>query len=106
LERIDRFHQWWQLRANTIRHEADTSTQSHWDNYRDSQDLSQNNLSAGAEGQWAAGSLSSFISSVQSLLDGKITTIQQAAGVEPYGVNYNGSGQFQGYVNFYPYQSC
>ncbi len=92
------------LRANTIRHEADTSSQSHWINYRDAQNSPSNNLGVAAESFIGTGPL--FISDVQDLLGRKMSAINTAAGVEPLGVNFSSIGTFQGPVNFRPYQPC
>lgn len=94
------------LRANIIRHEADTSSQSHWINYRGAQDSASNNLGITAEALVGSGSQQMFISNVQGVLDGKITAIRNATALEPLSGNYNSSGSFQGYVNFRPYQPC
>lgn len=94
------------LRANTIRHEADTSSQSHWINYRYAQDNTSNNLGVTAEALFNVGSLQDFSNSVVSTLNGKIAGINSATAQEPFGVNYSATGVYQGPVNFRPYQPC
>lgn len=87
------------LRANTIRHESDSASQS-------IAGSASNNLGTVAEQQAAAGSQSTFIRNVESTLKGRVSTITSAAAVEPFGVNGNASGAYQGPINSHTYQSC
>jgi hypothetical protein len=93
------------LRNNTIRHEASTVSQSHWINYKTSQDSSLN-LGTTAEAMTSAASQQQLIDDVTRALNNNINSILQGAQIEPLGVNYSSTGTFQGFVNFFPYTSC
>jgi hypothetical protein len=97
------------LKNNTERHESG-NTQSHFQRYRDFQNVPENNLGSVAE-QTIGGKdtpLTTFTSSLDSSLTTLINTISSAAFPadeavtnQPYGVNFNANGQDQGDINFW-----
>ena len=95
------------LRRNTIRHESGSS-QSHYAFYKSAQNKSANNV--GIAGEKVTGEPllddQGFREMVNSELQSKHRAIRSATEAEPYSVQHNASGVFQGYVNFLPYESC
>jgi len=96
------------LLANTTRHESG-STASHYAQYSAAVNNAANNPGTVAEQQVGAPVLttSQFVNNVTSALNSANANINSATkSPEPFGVNYNASGTFQGYTNFIPYTSC
>ena len=95
------------LRRNTIRHESGSS-QSHYANYRAAQNKSANNVGIAGEKETGEPSLDDqeFRDQVDDVLISKHRAIRSATVAEPYSVQHNASGVFQGNVNFLPYEAC
>lgn len=93
------------LLNNTVRHESSEIAQSHWVEYASS--LGTNNLGTWAETQVATPGTSQqiFLSNFASGLARLGSAITTAAAVEPYPVNDDINGNFQGYTNYAPYTS-
>jgi YD repeat-containing protein len=98
------------LLTNTVRHESGT-VQSHYINYKASQDATANNVGTAVESVIAipGTASSSFTSSVFSVATSHAQVITSATQVEPCGtssVNFDASCTFNGPINFAPYVSC
>lgn len=93
------------LQANTIRHESHPATQSHYVFYKSAQEFHQLNLGTNAEElvDLPSTSLAAFIGYVTNVLNGLVAAIYQATNIEPFSVNHNDVGVFQGPIQFYPY---
>ena len=95
------------LKRNTIRHESG-SVQSHYASYKAAQSKSANNLGTVGEQAVMRPTVSeeSFIDMTETQLDQKLANIMRDTGAEPYNVNLNASGVFQGPGNYLPYTVC
>lgn len=97
------------LLANVIRHESGPS-ESHHRQYVDAQNDPNNNLGLFAESFVKGQAVTSptFNDAVSAGLTSRAQTIvNEMKSPEPYPVNYNGSGQYLGNVNFAPnYAQC
>jgi hypothetical protein len=95
------------LLAGIIRHESG-AVNSHYVNYVAAQGDPANNLGVVGEASTAAPSvtLDTFSTNVVTTLSAKVSTILQAAQVEPCSVNRDANCVFLGNINFAPYQSC
>jgi hypothetical protein len=93
------------LLTDTTRHESGI-VQSHYENYVVVQNTSTNNLGTVAEHMTGLESGQALATSVTSALNQNVQTITSATQVEPCSVQQDASCNFQGFINFQPYQSC
>jgi hypothetical protein len=93
------------LLADTTRHEAGT-IQSHYENYVVAQNNPVNNLGSTAESMTGLESAQTLANSVASTSNQNEQSILSATQVQPCSVQQDANCSFQGYINFYPYQSC
>jgi hypothetical protein len=93
------------LLTDTTRHESG-AVQSHYQNYVVAQSSSTNNLGTVAESMTGLESGQVLANSVTGALNQNVQTITSATQVEPCGVQEDASCNFQGFINFQPYQSC
>jgi hypothetical protein len=93
------------LLADTTRHEAGQVAQSHWINY--SYSVNANNFGTWVEPQTAqpGTATATFTNPISVKISDLGTQIRNDAAVEPYGVQQDINGNFQGYVNYAPYTS-
>jgi hypothetical protein len=93
------------LLTDTIRHESGT-VQSHYQQYVVAQDNSANNLGTAAEATTGLEAAQALANGLTTTLTGDRNTILSATQVQPCGVQYDASCNFQGCINFSPYHSC
>ena len=93
------------LLSDATRHESGT-VQSHYENYVVAQNNPANNLGTVAESTTGLESAQTLANSLTTTLTGEKNTILSATQVQPCGVQYDASCNFQGCINFSPYYSC
>jgi hypothetical protein len=93
------------LLTDTNRHESG-AVQSHYQNYATAQNNAANNLGTTAESMTGVESSQALANSVTNTLNQQKQTILSATQVEPCSVQQDASCNFQGYINFSPYQPC
>ena len=93
------------LLTDAIRHESGT-VQSHYQQYVVAQDNSANNLGTVAEATTGLEAAQTLANGLTTTLTGDRNTILSATQVQPCGVQYDASCNFQGCINFSPYHSC
>lgn len=93
------------LLTDTTRHESGV-VQSHYENYVVAQNNPSSNLGAVAEGMTGLESAQTLANNVSSTLNQNLQTILSASQVEPCSVQQDATCNFQGYINFSPYQAC
>jgi hypothetical protein len=93
------------LNTNTVRHESGT-VESHYGNYVVAQGIPTNNVGTVAESIVGLTDPTTLANNASSTLSGKQDTITTATQGEPCDVTHNASCVFQGFINFFPYQSC
>jgi hypothetical protein len=93
------------LLADTTRHESGI-IQSHYENYVVAQNAPSDNLGTVAEGMTGLENAQTLANNVTATLNQNVQSIQSATQVEPCSVQQDSNCNFQGYINFSPYQSC
>ena len=95
-----------QLDTNTIRHES-AIVQGHYGNYVTTQNNSNNNVGTGLESAVNLSSGTTFQNWVTSDIAPRITALHNGTqSPEPYDVNHDQNGVYDGPINFSPYAAC
>jgi len=95
-----------QLDANTVRHESGT-VQGHYGNYVTAQSNSNNNVGTGLESAVNFSSGTTFQNWVKSYIAPRMTVLHnETRSPEPYDVNHDQNGVYDGPINFLPYAPC
>jgi hypothetical protein len=95
-----------QLDANTVRYESGT-VQGHYGNYVTAQSNSANNVGIGLESAVNFSSGTTFQNWVKSYITPRMTTLHnETRSPEPYDVNHDQNGVYDGPINFLPYAPC
>jgi hypothetical protein len=95
-----------QLNANTVRHESGT-VEGHFGQYVTSQSDPNNNVGTGLEIAVNFSSGQTFQNWVSSYIAPRVTAItNKTRSPDPYDVNHDQSGAYDGPINFSPYAPC
>jgi hypothetical protein len=95
-----------QLDANTVRHESGT-VHGHYGNYVTIQNNSNNNVGTGLESAVNFSSGTTFQNWVKSYIAPRMTALHNGTrSPEPYDVNHDQNGVYDGPINFLPYAPC